>query len=100
MKKIYSLTQGRHIIKDPRSGEEIKQSIFGKELLMNIKGLEDFSKEFIDNNEDGSYEIFVTGFTPALTSFIKVAQMGQKIHHLTLWHYDSVADTYRKQEMW
>ena len=100
MKKIFTLTQGRHIIKDPRNGEEIKSSIFGKDLLMNIDGLEDFSDEIIKQNGVGSYEIFVTGFTPALTSFIKMAYQGQEVRNLVLWHYDSVADTYRKQIMW
>ena len=98
-KKIFSLTQGRHKMIDTE-GNIIQKSIFGKNLLMNIEGLEDYSKEFIKQNGSGQYEIFVTGFTPALTSFIKVAHQGQEVHHLILWHYDSVADTYRKQIMW
>ncbi len=85
MNKVFSLTQGRHTIKDPRNGKEINKSIFGKELLMNIKGLEDFAEEFINNNGVGHYEIFVTGFTPALTSFIKMAYQGNVVR-LSLIH--------------
>ena len=100
MNKIFTLTQNRHKIINPVDGEVVKPAIFGKELLMNIDGLEDYSKEFIKNVGGGEYEVFVTGFTPALTSFIKVALSSKLIKHLYLWHYDSVADTYRKQKMW
>lgn len=101
MAKTFTLTLGRHKIKDPRTGEEVKKTIFGTELTMNIRGLEDFCYDFIRNNGiDETYEVFVTGFTPALTSFIKVLYMlsGNKTH-LVLFHYDNVADTYRQQNI-
>lgn len=100
MKKVYTLTQGRHDIVNVDTGELINKSIYGKTLSINISGLEDFADEFIKREGVGDYEIYVTGFTPALTSFIKIAIQGQEVRHLVLWHYDSVADTYRKQIMW
>lgn len=53
----------------------------------------------VDSGGFESVEVYVTGMTVALTSFIKVAADFGWID-LSLFHYDAKTGTYYKQVMW
>ena len=90
-KMILGLCEGRHDLPS-----EVEGYIFGKELTLDFDSLEDICcDKLLECNE---LILYVTGFTPALTTVISFC-----VHNsipLTLMHYNRDTNEYVKQIMW
>ena len=108
------LCKGRHDIKT-NDGRVVKEFIFKEEVPFNFgyltaeatKRLSNIREENATEKADARLDIYlyITGFTPALTSVLKAFSQcvyrndedGYKYAHLILMHYDRESESYVKQ---
>lgn len=89
-KMILGLCRGRHELPS-----EVEGYIFDKELTLDFNSLEDTCHEVL--KDCCELTLYVTGFTPALTTVISYCVFNTI--KLTLMHYDRDINDYIPQEM-
>jgi len=93
-----ALCAGRHEIKT-NEGISVPEAIYEHiENPMDFDFLEGHASDFIYHLQDNNIEIlnlYITGLTPALTSFLALASTWQG--KITLWHFDRDTFTYKPQ---
>ena len=95
------LCAGRHELKNS-NGEIIDAYIFDEPIEdpLDFEALETISKEFTSTVERRDVKLYITGLTPALTSFLRAWRKTPpfKIGLLTLMHYNRDTGGYEPQE--
>lgn len=93
-----ALCAGRHEIKT-NEGVEVVDNIFNHiENPMDFDYMEGRASDFLHEIENDGVQIlnlYITGLTPALTSFLALAQTWKG--KITLWHFDRDTFTYKPQ---
>lgn len=100
------LCASRHQMINPQ-GEVVTQSIFPEVCKLNIKELDYMSSNYLKEyksllEKENTYEkavlnVYVTGFSPALVSFINIKNKYYKELTVILWHYDNITKAYIPQ---
>ena len=94
-----ALCAGRHQIKT-NEGVEVIDSIFNHiENPMDFDYMEGRASDFlheIENNGVQILNLYITGLTPALTSFLALAKHAPTLK-ITLWHFNRLTGDYMPQ---
>lgn len=100
------LCSSRHNVFNSR-GEVIDQAIFPEVCKLNVKYLDDKSSTFLlkysklaqecKQDEVITLNVYITGFSPALISFINMKQKYAKELQVVFWHYDNNTQAYTPQ---
>lgn len=90
------LVNGRHeVIHD---GRPVYPYIYKQiQNVHDFEAVEREALEWLEANPHDEYDVFISGLSVATISVIKACQA--KGAKLNMWHWDSVARTYHKQEV-